>query len=1269
MHRQTELTKQTIATGHMIALEPVSKRSLRFETTENRRFGQWQHATLRLVLGLALAVANTHPATCSSTEDWPTFRHDVTRSGSTPAALPTNLQIHWRVQLSAPQPAWPATQTKLQFDAGPNVVSVGGRVFVSSSADDSVTAFSTDTGEMLWRCFAGGPVRFAPAATRTSVYFVSDDGFLYCVDALNGHVKWSMRGGPEERWVLGNERLISSWPARGGPVLHDGVVYFAAGLWPMMGIFVHAVEADTGRVLWTNGGHGSDWTVGPHNAPAFSALCPQGHLLVAGQYLIVPGGRSVPAVFDRHTGEKLAFTYDKKKGNHFVFTSKGQLHVGGASYRLHDGTHLADEMPDNADGHQLIFGIGNKIASLSVESRHEVIKKSRLGKTTTTKKLIRETLFNATTSVNVDRILVKTRNFVVSALGKDVHFFALQDLKASPAHTVTPRQSFTFQSDVFDAIVANQRLFVTTKSGELICVGGLSPISIAVSRRAPQFDSISKPPPEAAHNRARHASRSTGPQPALGYLVLFEPSDASLDEALARSPRPIIVLDPSSQRVRQLRESLTERGIYGRRVMVKLGSIQQNSLPRYLAGRVETSSPKTLATNKGIELLRHILRPYGGCAVLSVGEKQVAKLSDRLSELATDGLESIRDGSQVTIRRTGPLQDSGQWTHQYGDGSQSGISTDALVKAPLGVLWFGGPSNDKVLPRHGHGPSPQVAGGRIVIEGRNMLRALDAYTGRLIWETDLPDLGRYYDTTKHFPGAGEIGSNYVTLPDSVYVVYGQQLLKLSAVDGAVREFARTDQPEENWGYIGVMDDTLIATAAPLKLKELVANRSNATPLTAATTLARYSSGSLRMVAFNRHSGKRLWSRDARHNFRHNNIALSQELVFAIDRFSDEKRKSLSRRGVTTPNDATLTAFDVATGDVVWKQEKDIFGTFLSYSAKHDILLQAGSLYRDRAYDETGKGMIAYRGKTGEVLWQDTEASYRGPCLLWKDQVITNGAGGSSRSLFTGKPTGLNYSRKYGCNTAIGCQNLLTFRSGAAGYFDLLSKSGTSNLGGFRSSCTNNLIPADGLLCAPDYTRTCNCAFQNQTSVAFIHSPDAEQWSYGATAAGETIGLNFAAPGDRRAPNGTLWLDAPSVGGESPDLDVRFTPEEVRSIRHSPTIYAKSELPWVFASGIEGVDEIRIPSDQLHGTFKVRLFFAELDRTRKQTRIVAIALKGQRQEAPIEVALDAPRVVEATLRVAGEVAIKFLEPSESLINGIEMIPVGRTPAPLRGHASP
>ncbi|KKK82880.1 hypothetical protein LCGC14_2798970, partial [marine sediment metagenome] len=141
------------------------------------------------------------------------------------------------------------------------------------------------------------------------------------------------------------------------------------------------------------------------------------------------------------------------------------------------------------------------------------------------------------------------------------------------------------------------------------------------------------------------------------------------------------------------------------------------------------------------------------------------------------------------------------------------------AKAPLGLLWYGGPSNDEVLPRHGHGPTPQVAAGRLFIEGADMLRALDIYTGRLLWQKRLPGLGTFFDVTGHQSGAGEIGSNYVSLEDAVYVVHGQTILELDPATGKTgRQLTlepTADNPRPYWGYIGVWEDVLIATSTPV----------------------------------------------------------------------------------------------------------------------------------------------------------------------------------------------------------------------------------------------------------------------------------------------------------------------------------------------------------------------------------------------------------------------------------------------------------------------
>ena len=559
-----------------------------------------------------------------------------------------------------------------------------------------------------------------------------------------------------------------------------------------------------------------------------------------------------------------------------------------------------------------------------------------------------------------------------------------------------------------------------------------------------------------------------------------------------------------------------------------------------------------------------------------------------------------------------------------------------------------------------------------MIEGADFLRAIDVYTGRLLWQTSLPGVGSYYDNTSHFPGAGEIGSNYVTLPDFVYVSYGDKILKLDAATGEMQ--LEIEAPAENghpvWGAILTWEDFLIVTLNPVDVPdEKTASVASFGEAIVPTT---YSSASRRLLVLDRHTGQILWQRDAELNFRHNGIVAAAGKLFCIDGLSPKKLASLSRRGIKPEQNSRLLALDIATGKEVWSISEDVSATFLNYSIEHDVLVAGGSAYRDRAADEVDRGLVAYRGTDGHVLWQDLDTRYNGPCLLWKDKIITNGAGGFKFDLLTGERTEWSFSRMYGCNTIIGSQNLLTFRSGAAGFCDMLHDSGTGNFGGFRSSCTANLIVADGILCSPEYTRTCSCAYQLQTSLALIHMPEADSWTFNRevndASLSQSIGLNLGAPGDRRATNGTLWLEYPEVGGPSPALRVTVSPESPHWYRQHTSTIGEGELPWVAASGAEGIEsltfQLRDSRSQPHH-YTVRLYFAEPHDVQPGARKFDVALQGETVLNDFDVcqAAGGPRrTVMQEFRgisIGDELIVSFApqddaELSQAIISGIELV---------------
>ena len=241
--------------------------------------------------------------------DWPMYRCDAGRRGVTTDRLSEKLTLAWLRELPRLTPAF--KDDRLQFDAGYEPVVAGGFLLIASSRTDSVRAYDTKTGEQLWCFYADGPVRFAPAIWGHSVCFGSDDGCLYCVELTTGNLRWKHRAVPSQRRLLGNKRLISVWPVRGGPVVADGNVYFAAGVLPFEGVFVYALDIDTGTVLWRNDRLGYLFGQQPHNTEAIGGLAPQGYLLIDDDELIVPCSNAYPARLNRRTGELIEFELPK----------------------------------------------------------------------------------------------------------------------------------------------------------------------------------------------------------------------------------------------------------------------------------------------------------------------------------------------------------------------------------------------------------------------------------------------------------------------------------------------------------------------------------------------------------------------------------------------------------------------------------------------------------------------------------------------------------------------------------------------------------------------------------------------------------------------------------------------------------------------------------------------------------------------------------------------------------------------------------------------
>jgi outer membrane protein assembly factor BamB len=1024
--------------------------------------------------------------------------------------------------------------------------------------------------------------------------FVSDDGYLYCVSTVDGKLHWRFRGGPAERWLLGNDRLVSQWPARGAPVTHGETVYFAAGIWPFMGIFVHAVDIASGQAVWTNSGSGSDYIVQQHNSPAFAGVAPQGYLAVSEDTLLVSGGMTVPAAFDRHSGQLLYFRpgdrqLGKDQGGYQVMIGPDWYANRGGLHLLTDGTSRVTVPADVLSEHS-IWGIaGNHLVEMGTEIERLVkTTKDSRGKQKKTVTYRVATRRRARLPEGASQLhLCAGGQLVASDRGSRIFLLAKPQADR-------PQCDVLWQGNipgtVWRALVSDDRLFVVSEEGSIHCFGSPAqrPAGAAVVHDHRIPDSSSQPAAAEPAIRQEIEAVLERVKQREGYALIDSPHGLSWAITLAAETQfHILLMEPDVLMRQRWREALADAKLLGQRVAVVPDTLASADLAPYFAELVVAHDVPESDRAATLSNAYSVLRPYGGTAVLGRDAGEATAMAQACDQAQLKG-DANRLPNHFVLTRPGPLPGAGKWTSQNGDTGNTLVASEQNVRAPLGLLWFGGPSNRDVLPRHGHGPTPQVIGGRLFIEGSDMLRAVDVYTGRLLWQRQFKDVGIYYDNTDHHAGAGAIGGNFVTTSDSVYLAWGQKCLRLDPATGrTLAEFrlppdAVTDQPY--WGYIAVSGDHLIAGSSPML--PLTRYPGRAADKDAVPLYARFGEGSHRLVVMDRFQGTVQWTRDAQYNFRHNAIAIGEGKIFCLDRLTEKRLAHFQRRGEVPVTDASMLALELDSGAVVWQVTDDVFATWLAYDSRSRLLLQAGSRFRDRAEDELGKGMAVHDARDGQLLWR-RDHEYGGPPMLYPGRIITQG---KAYDLYSGEPIQRQhpltdeplpwqFTRNYGCCTAIGCTNLLTFRSAAAGYFDLERDGGTGNFGGFRTGCTANLIPADGVLSAPDYTRTCTCSYQNQCSLALIHMPEVEMWTFNKLDPPKErvkrLGINFGAPGDRRAEEGTLWLDYPSVGGPSPNVPISVTGQRVTYSRKHVTLTEQVEPRWVFASGLQGARKIEV----------------------------------------------------------------------------------------------
>jgi len=171
---------------------------------------------------------------------------------------------------------------------------------------------------------------------------------------------------------------------------------------------------------------------------------------------------------------------------------------------------------------------------------------------------------------------------------------------------------------------------------------------------------------------------------------------------------------------------------------------------------------------------------------------------------------------------------------------------------------------------------------------------------------------------------------------------------------------------------------------------------------------------------------------------------------------------------------------------------------------------------------------------------------------------------------------------------------------------------------------------------------------------------------------ERAGIMFGAPGDRRAENGTLWIEYPVTGGRSPTITITTSPEKPEFLRRHSSQISGQGPSWVAGSAAKGLEHLTVDisggTKMKERSYTVRLHFAELEDVKVGERIFNVALQGknvlQRFDIVAETAGRMRAVVKEfkDVKVAGELVVDLIpaspEGAPPLLSGIEVIAEGK-----------
>ncbi len=206
-------------------------------------------------LGLEVASRSVGKKSNSASDEWPAYRRDSRRSGSTGMKVPKKLEILWQADLGS----WKKSSLLRDWKENPFVlgpisspVAANGVVVVARPDAHEIVALDAKNGQALWRFTADGRIDSAPTLYRGLCLFGTRSGSVYALRLSDGSLAWRLSAGRSQERIVAFGQLESPWPVPGSILIANDTAYFTAGRNFRVngGVLVFALVPQTGVIKW-----------------------------------------------------------------------------------------------------------------------------------------------------------------------------------------------------------------------------------------------------------------------------------------------------------------------------------------------------------------------------------------------------------------------------------------------------------------------------------------------------------------------------------------------------------------------------------------------------------------------------------------------------------------------------------------------------------------------------------------------------------------------------------------------------------------------------------------------------------------------------------------------------------------------------------------------------------------------------------------------------------------------------------------------------------